>query len=157
MLKGQLYFMQQALALSKKALPACRPNPPVACLLVKEQGEKVQIMAEGFTQSIGCDHAEVQAFKAYRKKSLERNETVSFEGVTAYVTLEPCAFEGRTPSCAKMLAKSGIKHVVVAILDPDPRNAGLGIKLLEEAGIQVTLGVHYTEVDAFLSPYLGQS
>lgn len=155
MLKDKRYFMIKALALSKNALPVCRPNPPVACLLVKTLGHKSHIVAQGYTQSIGQDHAEVQAIKAYKNAS--PNQNVSLEDVTAYVTLEPCAFEGRTPSCAKMLGRSGIKNVVVAMLDPDPRNAGQGIKILEEAGIKVTLGVARTEVEAFLKPYLGQS
>src|SRR6187431_2563708 len=96
-------FMLRALEVSKNALPHCKPNPPVGCVLVKN-GE---ISSEGFTQPIGGNHAEVEAFNAYKG---------SLENVTAYVTLEPCAFIGRTPACATMLARSGIQHVVVAML-----------------------------------------
>jgi pyrimidine deaminase RibD-like protein len=106
--------MLLALNASKNALPACIPNPPVGCVLVKN-GE---VLTEGFTQSIGGNHAEVEAINKY---------SGSLDGVTAYVTLEPCAFEGRTPSCAKMLAGSNISKVVVAVTDPDPRNNGKGI------------------------------
>lgn len=137
-------FMLAALTLSRCALPSCLPNPPVGCVLVKD-GE---IVAQGYTQAIGGDHAEVQAIKACK---------VSLAEVIAYVTLEPCAFEGRTPSCAKMLAASGIKHVVVAMLDPDSRNSGEGIEILKSAGIQVDLSVCYEEVSHFLTPYLGHS
>jgi pyrimidine deaminase RibD-like protein len=125
-------------------LPACRPNPPVGCVLVKDN----QIVAEGFTQEIGANHAEVEAMASY---------SGSISGVTAYVTLEPSSFEGRTPSCAKILAKSGISNVVVAIIDPDPRNSGKGIVILKYSGINVNVGTCGKEVSDFLTPYLGHS
>lgn len=137
-------FMLRALEISQQALPKCRPNPPVGCVLVKDN----QIVAEGHTQAIGGNHAEVEALNAYRG---------SFDGVTAYVTLEPCSFVGRTPACAKTLVSTGIKHVVVAMLDPDPRNSGKGIAILEDAGIKVDIGVEGEAVSQFLTPYLGQS
>lgn len=137
-------FMLRALEVSQQALPDCQPNPPVGCVLVKNN----QIVAEGHTQKIGGNHAEVEALNAY---------TGSMEGVTAYVTLEPCSFEGRTPACAKTLVKSGIKHVVVAMLDPDPRNSGNGIEILEQAGAAVEVGLCQEQVSHFLGPYLGKS
>jgi len=138
------HFMLRALELSKNALPDCRPNPPVGCVLVK--GGKV--VSEGYTQAIGGNHAEVEALNKL---------SGSTAGVTAYVTLEPCAFVGRTPACARTLVKSGIKHVVVAMLDPDPRNSGKGIEILKEAGVSVEIGLAELEVTSFLSPYLGHS
>ncbi|WP_428809417.1 bifunctional diaminohydroxyphosphoribosylaminopyrimidine deaminase/5-amino-6-(5-phosphoribosylamino)uracil reductase RibD [Vibrio lamellibrachiae] len=137
-------LMLRALKVSKRALPDCQPNPPVGCILAI--GEK--IVAEGFTQSIGGDHAEVTALKAY---------SGSMDGVTAYVTLEPCSFVGRTPACAETLAEAGIRRAVVAMLDPDPRNNGQGISLLERRGIEVIVGIASDEVSEFLSPYLGLS
>lgn len=137
-------FMLRALEVSKNALPHCKPNPPVGCVLVKN-GE---ICSEGFTQAIGGNHAEVEAFNAYKG---------SLENVTAYVTLEPCSFVGRTPACATMLVRSGIQDVVVAMLDPDPRNAGKGIEMLTQAGINVQIGLCHVEVAKFLTPYLGKS
>ncbi|QEY14732.1 riboflavin-specific deaminase [Cellvibrio sp. KY-GH-1] len=137
-------FMLRALAVSKNALPHCIPNPPVGCVLVKNGA----IVAEGFTQAIGGNHAEVEAFNAFKG---------NLDDVTAYVTLEPCSFVGRTPSCAAMLANSGIKNVVVAILDPDPRNSGKGIQMLQQAGIDVQVGLCGAAVAEFLIPYLGKS
>jgi len=137
-------FMLRALEVSKNALPHCKPNPPVGCVLVKN-GE---ICSEGFTQPIGGNHAEVEAFNAYKG---------SLENVTAYVTLEPCSFVGRTPACATMLVRSGIQDVVVAMLDPDPRNSGKGIEMLAQAGINVQVGLCQVEVAKFLTPYLGKS
>ncbi|MCK6261699.1 bifunctional diaminohydroxyphosphoribosylaminopyrimidine deaminase/5-amino-6-(5-phosphoribosylamino)uracil reductase RibD [Vibrio sp. ZSDE26] len=137
-------FMLRALELSKQALPNCTPNPPVGCVLVKNS----VIVSEGFTQAVGGNHAEVQAINSF---------SGPMEGVTAYVTLEPCSFIGRTPACATTLVQSGIKHVVVSILDPDPRNNGKGIKVLEQAGIEVTIGLCSDQVSSFLVPYLGHA
>ncbi|AXY02890.1 diaminohydroxyphosphoribosylaminopyrimidine deaminase [Vibrio alfacsensis] len=137
-------FMQRALEVSRNALPDCQPNPPVGCVLVKDG----QIVSEGFTQAIGGNHAEVEALNAYQG---------DVSDVTAYVTLEPCSFVGRTPACAKTLVTSGIKKVVVAMLDPDPRNAGTGIDILKEGGVEVEVGLCGQEVSTFLTPYLGKS
>ncbi|RXJ72709.1 riboflavin-specific deaminase [Veronia nyctiphanis] len=137
-------FMRRALSVSKNALPECRPNPPVGCVLV-EQGH---IVSEGFTQAIGGNHAEVEALNIFAGDTTK---------VTAYVTLEPCSFVGRTPACARTLVESGIKRVVVAMLDPDPRNNGKGIAILRDAGVEVEIGLCEQEVSEFLLPYLGQS
>ncbi|CAH0528761.1 bifunctional diaminohydroxyphosphoribosylaminopyrimidine deaminase/5-amino-6-(5-phosphoribosylamino)uracil reductase RibD [Vibrio hippocampi] len=137
-------FMLRALELSRHALPSCIPNPPVGCVLVKDN----VVIAEGYTQSVGGNHAEVEALNAY---------SGSMDGVTAYVTLEPCSFVGRTPACASTLVSSGIKNVMVGMLDPDIRNNGRGVEILKQAGISVQVGVCETQVDAFLQPYLGKS
>ncbi len=137
-------FMQAALIESQKALPQCQPNPPVGCVLVKDN----QIIARGHTQAIGGNHAEVEALNQYDGDLGE---------VTAYVTLEPCAFVGRTPSCARTLAGRNIGRVVVAMLDPDVRNNGKGIDILKAAGVEVSVGIGAAPVSAFLTPYLGKS
>lgn len=136
--------MLLALDASKNALPACAPNPPVGCVLEKNG----HVLSVGFTQSIGGNHAEVDALNKY---------SGSLKGVTAYVTLEPCAFEGRTPSCAKMLAATEISNVVISITDPDPRNNGKGIEILKESGINVIVGVAEEQVKSFITQYLGKS
>lgn len=94
------------------------------------------------------NHAEVEALNSYKGSLFD---------VSAFVTLEPCAFVGRTPSCAKTLASSSIRAVYVAMLDPDPRNSGKGIEILRGAGVSVTLGLCEDKVQQFLSPYLGLS
>lgn len=137
-------FMLRALELSRNALPNCIPNPPVGCVLVKNGS----IIAEGYTQAVGGNHAEVEAINSY---------SGSMEGVTAYVTLEPYSFVGRTPACANTLVNSGIKNVVVAMLDPDLRNNGKGIEILKRAGVSVRVGLCEVQVSAFLEPYLGKS
>ncbi|MFK7920564.1 MAG: bifunctional diaminohydroxyphosphoribosylaminopyrimidine deaminase/5-amino-6-(5-phosphoribosylamino)uracil reductase RibD [Bacteroidia bacterium] len=133
--------MKAALAESKKALPDCLPNPPVGCVIVKDG----QILASGFTQAPGQFHAEASAL-AQVDGSLADCEI--------YVTLEPCSFQGRTPSCAKSLVSRHPKKVYISIEDPDPRNLGKGISILQEAGIEVETGILNQQVNAFIASYL---
>lgn len=134
--------MEVALETSKKALPDCLPNPPVGCVIVFED----QIIAKGFTQPPGEPHAEVHALLQI-PQGLDR--------LTAYVTLEPCSFFGKTPSCAEAIAADGrISKVVVAMIDPDPRNNGRGIDILKSKNTEVILGVAYKKVSKFLLPFL---
>ena len=141
--EGKAQFMAQALAESRKALPACRPNPPVGCLIVGEN----TILARGFTGPPGEPHAEAAAIS-----SLGSGGDAS--GLAIFVTLEPCAFTGRTPSCAKAIIDRGIGAVFVGMIDPDPRNSGSGVQLLREAGVHVEVGILEHEVRPFLAPYL---
>jgi pyrimidine deaminase RibD-like protein len=135
-------FMEAALEESRRALPACRPNPPVGCVIV--QGE--QIVARGFTGPPGQPHAEAAALAQLAGSGLE--------GLSAYVTLEPCSFARRTPSCALALAAAGIRHVVVSLVDPHPRNQGRGLELLRAAGVVVEVGLLEAKVREFIAPYL---
>ena len=136
-----LSFMRVALSESKQALPACKPNPPVGCALVRDG----VVVATGYTQPPYQPHAEPMALTQLQG---------DLQDVVAYVTLEPCSFHQRTPSCAKELIARRIGAVYVAILDPHPRNQGRGIALLRDAGIHVMVGVLAAEVDAFLRPHL---
>ena len=136
-------FMRVALAVSRNALPACRPNPPVGCVIAGPSG----IVAQGFTGPPGEPHAEAAALA-----SLPHD--IPAGDLAAFVTLEPCAFHGRTPSCAQALIRHGIRRVYVAVVDPDPRNNGTGLRMLEDAGVQVVLGVLADDVRAFIAPYL---
>ena len=136
-------FMSEALAESRHALPACLPNPPVGCVIIRG----TEVVARGFTGAPGTPHAEAAALLAL-DQSLDSRE------LTVFVTLEPCAFFGRTPSCARALVGAGIPTVFVGTLDPDPRNNGAGIEIMRAAGIEVQVGVLADSVLAFLSPYL---
>jgi len=133
--------MSQALAEGRKALPGCLPNPPVGSVLVRGG----QIIGRGHTQPPGGAHAEIAAL---------RSAQGDLSTATLYVTLEPCSFQGRTPACAEAIIAAGIGAVVVAMLDPDPRNDGAGIAKLEAAGIPVTVGVMAEQAQADLGPYL---
>ena len=123
-----LEFMARAIQIAKRGQYITHPNPYVGCLLVKEG----QVIAEGFTQRAGHDHAEVNALKKAGD---------SAKGATAYVTLEPCSYTGRTPPCTSALIKAGVSKVVIARQDPNPKVAGSGIALLEAAGIEVISSV----------------
>ena len=142
----QLRLMRDALDESRQALPACQPNPPVGCVIVSG-GE---VVARGFTGPPGSPHAEAAALRALPDGTVR-------ETLTLVVTLEPCAFVGRTPSCARAIVASGIRRVIVGTLDPDPRNDGVGIAIMREAGIEVVVGVGEAEVRAFIAPYLSSS
>ncbi|WP_437494743.1 bifunctional diaminohydroxyphosphoribosylaminopyrimidine deaminase/5-amino-6-(5-phosphoribosylamino)uracil reductase RibD [Sorangium sp. So ce1014] len=133
--------MARALEVSRGALPRCRPNPPVGCVVVRG----ASIVAEGFTQAPGCHHAEAMALATLPG---------DLSGCAAFVTLEPCSFAGRTPSCARALIARRIGAVFVAVIDSDPRNLGRGIALLRAAGIPVEVGTLAGDVESFIGRYL---
>jgi pyrimidine deaminase RibD-like protein len=139
----QHQFMIEALAESRKALSACHPNPPVGCVIVRAH----DIVARGFTGAPGTAHAEAAALAAL-------GAAPDAEQLALFVTLEPCAFVGRTPSCARAIVASGIRTVFVGTVDPDPRNNGAGLDIMRSAGIDVHTGVLEADVLAFLAPYL---
>ena len=122
--------MRTALALGRQALGTTWPNPAVGCVLVAADGH---VAAHGVTGAGGRPHAETQALAQAGNR---------MPGGTAYVTLEPCAHRGATPSCAEKLAEAGIARVVVGTRDPDPRTDGAGAALLAGAGVTVTYGPH---------------
>lgn len=136
-------FMAEALAEGRRALPACRPNPPVGCVIVRGG----VIVARGHTQPPYQPHAEPMALA---QLSGELSDAV------AYVTLEPCSFHNRTPSCARELIRRGVGRVVVALHDPHPKNRGRGIDMLREAGIDVVEGVLAEQARADLGPWVWQ-
>lgn len=140
---AKAYFMAAALEESRRALPACRPNPPVGSVIVLGD----TIIARGFTGRPGEHHAEAAAL-ARVPAGLAPAE------LTLFVTLEPCSFVRRTPSCALTLVSFGIRRVVVGTVDPHPRNRGRGLEILRDAGVHVELGVLEHEVLAFIEPYL---
>ena len=118
------FFMAQAFREAERGMFTARPNPRVGCVLVKD-GE---IVSRGFHLQTGTGHAEANAIK---------NAQTDITGATAYVTLEPCSFKGRTPSCAHALIDHGVSRVVYAATDPHPGNRGLGLDKLRAAGIEV--------------------
>ncbi|GAV23717.1 bifunctional diaminohydroxyphosphoribosylaminopyrimidine deaminase/5-amino-6-(5-phosphoribosylamino)uracil reductase RibD [Carboxydothermus pertinax] len=125
----QEQFMKRALSLAKKALGRTSPNPVVGAVIVDSEGK---IVGEGFHQKAGLPHAEREALKMAGEKAL---------GGTMYVTLEPCCHYGRTPPCTEAIIAAGIKKVVVAARDPNPKVSGKGIEILKKAGIEVVEGV----------------
>jgi len=128
--ENDIHHMKAALGLARRNLGVTAPNPSVGCLLTDPATGRV--LARGWTQNGGRPHAETEALARAGD---------SAKGATAYVTLEPCAHQGETPSCANELIKAGIARAVIAIRDPDPRTAGKGVAALLNAGVEVTENV----------------
>ena len=120
--------MARALALAERGRFTTHPNPRVGCVIARD-GE---ILGRGWHHKAGEPHAEINALHA---------AGAHLRGATAYVTLEPCAHQGRTPPCTAALVKAGISRIVVAVQDPNPQVAGAGIKALTDAGIKVETGL----------------
>ena len=136
-------FMALAIALGERGLGRVWPNPAVGCVIVQAG----RIVGRGWTQPGGRPHAETEAL---------RQAGPAARGATGYVSLEPCAHQGRTPPCVSALVAAGVARVVTPMEDPDPRVAGLGHKLLEENGISVTTGVLATEARSANAGFLSR-
>ena len=124
--------MALALKLSKKGRALVGANPMVGCVLTRDD----KIIAQDYHRQYGKSHAEVNALNQIKDQA---------KSAKLYVTLEPCSHQGKTPPCTKALIKAGIKKVVVAMLDPNPMVSGRGVKLLNDAGIEVGIGLLQSE------------
>lgn len=120
--------MTRALELAARGLYTTDPNPRVGCVLVRDG----HAIGEGWHRRAGEPHAEVMALRSLSGEARD---------ATAYVTLEPCSHQGRTPPCADALIAAGIARVVCAVRDPNPKVAGGGIERLRAAGIDVEVGL----------------
>ena len=121
-------FMALAFTLGRRGLGNTWPNPAVGAVIVKDN----VIVGRGWTQPGGRPHAEVEALRHAKKAA---------QGATLYVTLEPCAHQGKTPPCADAIIKAGIARVVSALEDPNPEVAGKGHAKLRDKGIAVDVGL----------------
>jgi len=121
-------WMAQALALGALGEGVTSPNPRVGCLLVRES----HVVGRGYHRAAGQPHAEAVAVA-------EAGDAA--RGATLYVSLEPCAHQGKTPPCTALLVASGVKLVVAAIRDPNPLVNGKGFERLRDAGIDVSVGL----------------
>ncbi len=126
-MRNHEYFMNLAIREALKARGMTSPNPLVGALVVKNN----HVIAKGFHKKAGFAHAEVVALDAAGKKA---------EGAILYVTLEPCTHFGRTPPCVERIIRSGVKEVIVGMLDPNPVNNGKGIQILRKHNIKVEVG-----------------
>ena len=135
-------MMGEAIAAAALVRSRTSPNPWVGCVIVPAGDGPASV---GATQPPGGMHAEAAALALAGADAA---------GAVAYVTLEPCSHHGRTPPCADALIDAGVRRVVVGIADPDPHVQGAGIRRLQAAGIEVTLGVAADEISEQLAPYL---
>lgn len=132
---GHQHFMQQALALAEQGRFTTSPNPSVGCLIVQDG----QIVGSGYHARAGQPHAEIHALNAAGFRAC---------GADVYVTLEPCAHQGRTPACADALIRAGVGRVITAVTDPNPKVAGQGHARLQNAGIEVITDVLAEQAEA---------
>lgn len=123
-------YIRRCLQLAVKGKGYTMPNPLVGAVIV-DNGE---IIGEGYHKRYGDSHAEVNAINSVVDRSRLKTSTI-------YVSLEPCAHYGKTPPCADLIIRSGIPKVVVAIVDSNPSVSGRGIKMMEDAGVEVVIGV----------------
>jgi len=121
-------FMRQALELASRGLYTTTPNPRVGCVIVRDGA----VVGTGWHEKAGMPHAEVLALKQAGERA---------RGATLYVSLEPCSHHGRTPPCVDAVIPAGIKRVVAAMQDPNPKVAGAGFAKLRAAGVEVESGV----------------
>ena len=124
----ELNAMRAALALARRGLGAVWPNPSVGCVIVNDG----RVVGRGWTQPGGRPHGETEAL---------RRAGEAARGAVAHVSLEPCCHWGQTPPCVDALIAAGVRRVVVALEDPDPRVAGEGLRRLRAAGLDVEVGL----------------
>lgn len=132
-------FMQRCLQLAANGIQGARPNPMVGAVIVLPlslEGTGGRLLGEGYHVRCGEGHAEVNAFA-----SVGPEDEPLLKDATIYVSLEPCSHYGKTPPCADLIIKKGVRRVVVGCIDPFAEVQGRGIKKLQEAGIEVTVGV----------------
>lgn len=129
------FWMAKALELAEKGRRGTSPNPMVGACVVKNE----KLIASGYHRHYGGDHAEVTALKKAGRKA---------KGATLYVTLEPCASWGKTPPCVNAILKSGIRKVILGVVDPNPENSKKGMAALRREGIEVISGILQEKVTA---------
>jgi len=134
-------YMNLAFNLAKKAKGKTSPNPMVGAIVVKNG----RIIGRGYHQKAGLSHAEVIALDQAGSKA---------QGATLYVTLEPCTHFGKTPPCVHRIIASGVKEVIIGMVDPNPKNNGKGIEILRQNKIKVKVGFLEDELRALNAVFI---
>lgn len=133
--------MQYALELAARGVGFVEPNPPVGAVLVDEER---RLLGEGWHQRYGGSHAEVFALQQAGEAA---------RGSTLFVTLEPCCHQGKTPPCTRALLSAGVSRVIAAVSDPSPHCAGAGFRELQNAGVDVQVGLLEHSARRLLAPF----
>lgn len=128
--ENDIKFMRRAIELARHGLGNTSPNPMVGAVIVHNG----VIIGEGYHRRCGEGHAEVNAIASVKNRE-------ALTASTIYVTLEPCSHYGKTPPCSKLIIDTGIPKVVIGTLDPYEKVSGNGVKMLRNAGIDVTVGI----------------
>lgn len=135
--------MARALELAGRGLYTTTPNPRVGCVIVRDGA----VAGEGWHERAGGPHAEIGALAQAGERA---------RGATAYVSLEPCAHQGRTAPCAEALVRAKIGRVVVALQDPNPLVSGKGVDILKRAGVEVAVGLLEQEARALNAGFVSR-
>lgn len=135
------HWMEVALAEAHKGIGRTAPNPPVGAVIVKNG----TVLGRGWHRAAGQPHAEREALADAAGKDVR--------GSTAYITLEPCSTQGRTPPCTQGLIDAGVARVVYACVDPNPAHAGRADEVLTAAGVEVVSGVCPAQAEKILRPF----
>ena len=141
MLMDDKYFMKMALALAIKGQGFVSPNPMVGAVIVKDG----KVVGKGYHKAVGDAHAEINAIN---------DAGTLARGATLYVTLEPCNHTGRTPPCSVKVVEAGIRHVIVAMKDPNPDVKGGGADYIQSHGIDVASGICEDEAKRLNEAYI---
>lgn len=128
------FYMTRCLQLAAMGKSTTAPNPMVGSVVV-HQGK---IIGEGYHTAYGCPHAEVEAISSVKNQELLKDSTI-------YVNLEPCSHYGKTPPCASLIIEKQIPRVVIGTYDPFPAVSGNGVRMLQEAGVEVKVGLMEAE------------
>jgi len=134
-------YMALAIKEAKKGIGRTSPNPNVGAVVVRDG----QVIGKGYHKKAGTPHAEIHALRQSGGKA---------EGATIYVTLEPCSHTGRTPPCCEAIVNSGIKKVVVGMVDPNPLVSGSGNQFLQAHGVDVVCGILRDQCIAINRPFI---
>ena len=134
-------WMDEALALARRGEGRTSPNPAVGAVVLDARGE---LAGRGWHERAGAPHAEAAALREAGERA---------RGGTLYLTLEPCAHQGRTPPCAPAVAGAGVARVVAAVQDPDPRTSGRGFQILRDAGVRIEAGLRAREAVRLNEPF----
>ncbi len=122
------YWMNECIRIAQKGIGRVSPNPAVGAILVRDG----RPLSSGFHRRFGEPHAEINCLSAWSGDT---------RGATLYVNLEPCTHFGKTPPCVDAILHSGIRRVVVGMIDPDPRVSGRGVRKLQREGVSVVTGI----------------
>ena len=131
-------YINRCLQLARLGEYYVAPNPMVGAILVRHDKDGDIILGEGWHMQYGCPHAEPNCI---RNAEEAHPEGIDYKQCTLYVSLEPCSHYGKTPPCAELIIRKGIGRVVIGTLDPNPKVAGRGVSMLQEAGVEVMVGV----------------
>jgi len=137
-------YMIEAIELSKRGIGSVEPNPPVGCLIVKDD----KVIGRGYHKKFGSAHAEVNALADCKAKGFDP------AGADMYVTLEPCCHTGKTGPCSEEIIKAQIARVFIGTVDPSDHASCRGMGLLQAANIEVVAGICATQSQVVMAPFL---